>query len=228
MDYRKPVVFGENWSSSRYRILPYFAAEKEVVARPDVVRILEIGCGNGWNMSRFAQYGQPAIGLDAVPERVSLALSHGPALLADGLRLPFADNSLDMIYIQHVLHHIGDIRRALVETRRCLRQGGVLFLVETVEDNPIIRWGRRLYPRWLGDEINVAFTYGELAALVAQHGFRVTDSGQYSVLFWLWEVLPDQIPVMESLTPLAVAIERVLQRIGRRFSAHGYLVAHKE
>jgi SAM-dependent methyltransferase len=228
MDYRKPVVFGENWSSSRYRILPYFAAEKEVVARPDVVRILEIGCGNGWNMSRFAQYGQPAIGLDAVPERVSLALSHGPALLADGLRLPFADNSLDMIYIQHVLHHIGDIRHALVETRRCLRHGGVLFLVETVEDNPIIRWGRRLYPRWLGDEINVAFTYAELATLVAQHGFRVTDSGQYSVLFWLWEVLPDQIPVMESLTPLAVAIERVLQRIGRRFSAHGYLVAHKE
>ncbi|MFO7662445.1 MAG: class I SAM-dependent methyltransferase [Chloroflexota bacterium] len=228
MDYRKPVVFGENWSPSRYQILPYFAAEKEVITRPDVVRILEIGCGNGWNMSRFAQYGRPIIGLDAVPERVSLALSHGPALLADGLRLPFADSSLDMIYIQHVLHHIGDITRALVETRRCLRPGGVLFLIETVEDNPIIRWGRRLYPRWLGDEINVAFTYAELANLVAQHGFRVIDSGQYSVLFWLWEVLPDQIPAMESLTPLAVTIERGLQRIGRRFSAHGYLVAHKE
>jgi SAM-dependent methyltransferase len=228
MDYRKPIKFGENWSPSRYKVLPYFVAERDVIARPDMARILEIGCGNGWNMSRFAQYGRPAMGLDTVPDRVKLALSHGPALLADGLDLPFASDSLDMIYIQHVLHHIGDIDRALVEARRCLRPGGVLFLVETVEDNPIIRWGRRLYPHWLGDEINVAFTFAELATQVAERGFRVVQSGQYSVLFWLWEVLPDQISAMESLTPLAVAIERGLQRIGRRYSAHGFLVAHKE
>jgi SAM-dependent methyltransferase len=228
MDYRKPIKFGENWSPSRYKVLPYFAAEKDVLGRPDIARILEIGCGNGWNMSRFAQYGRPAMGLDTVPDRVTLALSHGPALLADGLDLPFASDSLDMIYIQHVLHHIGDIDRALAETRRCLRPGGVLFLVETVEDNPIIRWGRSLYPRWLGDEINVAFTFAELATLVAERGFRVVQSGQFSVLFWLWEILPDQISAMELLTPLAVAIERGLQRIGRRYSAHGFLVAHKE
>ena len=144
MDYRKPAVFGENWSPSRYQVLPYFAAERDVLARPDIRRILEIGCGNGWNMSRFAQNGRVAFGLDAVPERVALAQTHGPALLADGLRLPFADGALDMVYVQHVLHHVGDVERALAEAWRCLRPGGVLFLVETVEDNPIIRWGRQL------------------------------------------------------------------------------------
>ena len=153
MDYRKPAVFGENWSPQRYNVLPYFAAEREVLARPDVRRILEIGCGNGWNMSRFAQHGRVAFGLDAVPERVALAAAHGPALLADGLRLPVGDGCLDMVYVQHVLHHIGDVARALAEARRGLRPGGVLFLVETVEDNPLIRWGRRLYPKWLDAEI---------------------------------------------------------------------------
>jgi SAM-dependent methyltransferase len=141
MDYRKPAVFGENWSPERYQVLPYFAAERETLARPDVRRILEIGCGNGWNMSRFAQNGRVAFGLDAVPERVALATAHGPALLADGLRLPVGDGCLDMVYVQHVLHHIGDPTRALAEARRVLRPGGVLFLVETVEDNPLIRWG---------------------------------------------------------------------------------------
>jgi len=228
MDYRKPAIFGENWSPSRYQVLPYFAAEREVLARPDVTRILEIGCGNGWNMSRFAQHGRIAYGLDAVPERVALAAAHGPALLGDGLRLPFADDSLDLVYIQHVLHHIGDPARALEEARRCLRPGGVLFLVETVEDSPIIRWGRRLYPKWLGDEINAPFTFADLAVLVSDSGFRVDRAGQYSVLFWLWEVLPDQIPALEKLTPGAVALERVLQRAARRFSAHCYLVAAKE
>ncbi len=228
MDYRKPAVFGENWSPSRYEVLPYFAAEREVLARPDIRRILEIGCGNGWNMSRFAQLGRVAYGLDAVPERVELANAHGPALLADGLRLPFADESLDMIYIQHVLHHIGDVDRALAEVRRCLRPGGVLFLVETVEDSPIIHWGRRLYPSWLGDEINAPFTFAGLAMQLAESGFRVHQAGQYSVLFWMWEILPDQIPAMEKLTPLIVPLEKLLQRAARRFSAHCYLVAEKE
>ena len=228
MDYRKPAVFGENWSPSRYKVLPYFAAEREVLARPDVARILEIGCGNGWNMSRFAQQGRTACGLDAVPERVALAATHGPALLGDGLRLPFADSSLDLVYIQHVLHHIGDPVRALSEARRCLRPGGYLFLVETVEDNPLIRWGRRLYPQWLGDEINAPFTFAGLAMMLSDGGFRVRKAGQYSVLFWLWEVLPDQIAAMEKLTPAAVAVEQGLQRIARGLSAHCYFVAVNE
>jgi SAM-dependent methyltransferase len=228
MDYRKPAIFGENWSEARYQVLPYFAHEKEVLARPNIRRILEIGCGNGWNMSRFAQFGRVAFGLDAVADRVALARTHGPALLADGLQLPFAADSLDMIYVQHVLHHIGNVERALAEIRRCLRPGGVLFLVETVEDNPIIRWGRRLYPSWLGDEINATFTFAGLATQLVDSGFRVRKAGQYSVVFWMWEVLPDQLPLMEKLTPFVVPIERALQRFGRRFGAHCYLVAEKE
>lgn len=228
MDYRKPAVFGENWDPSRYKVLPYFAVEKAILARSDIRRILEIGCGNGWNMSRFAQNGRVAYGLDAVPERVELAQAHGPALLADGLRLPFADGSLDMIYIQHVLHHIGDVEKALTEARRCLRPGGILFLVETVEDNPIIHWGRKLYPKWLGDEINAPFTFAGLASQLVDCGFWVLKAGQYSVLFWLWEILPDQFPMMESLTPLIVPVEQALQRAARRYSAHCYLVAEKE
>ena len=228
MDYRKPAIFGENWSEARYQVLPYFAHEKEVLARPNIRRILEIGCGNGWNMSRFAQYGRVAFGLDAVADRVALAQTHGPALLADGLQLPFAADSLDMIYVQHVLHHIGNVERALAEIRRCLRPGGVLFLVETVEDNPIIRWGRRLYPSWLGDEINATFTFAGLATQLVDSGFRVRKAGQYSVVFWMWEVLPDQLPLMEKVTPFVVPIERALQRFGRRFGAHCYLVAEKD
>lgn len=227
MDYRKPAVFGQNWSPSRYRVLPYFAAERVLFARSDVRRIVEIGCGNGWNMSRFAQYGRPAIGLDTVPERVELAQAHGPALLSDGLALPFAGGSVDVVYIQHVLHHIGDVAGALAEVWRVLRPGGVLFLVETVEDNPIIRWGRRLYPSWLGDEINAPFYFQGLGRTLAQAGFRVDESGQYSILFWLWEVMPDQIPPSEKLTPLFVKLEQGLQKLWQDQSAHCYYVATK-
>lgn len=227
MDYRKPAVFGTNWSPSRYRVLPYFAVEKALLSQPGMERILDLGCANGWNMSRFAQYGRTAVGIDMVPERVALARAHGPALIASGLQVPAADGAFDVVYIQHVLHHIGDVQAALAETRRVLRRGGLLFLIETIEDNPIIRYGRRLYPRWMGDEINAPFTFAGLQEDVMQGGFEILTAEPYSVLFWLWETIPDQLPAAERLTPLAVAAEEALSRHLARYSAHCFVVARK-
>lgn len=198
------------------------------MTRPMTRRILDVGCAAGWNMSRFRQYGRFPMGLDVVPERVQLAQRHGPVMLASGLDVPVAEQSFDLIYIQHVLHHIGDVAQALQEVWRCLVPGGVLFLVETTEDNPLIRWGRRLYPQWLGDEINAPFYFSELRTTLEEHGFRVTQAQQYSVLFWLWEILPDHLPIMEKLTPLFVGIERFLVRWLRPYSAHCFYVAVKE
>lgn len=228
MDYRKPVTFGENWSPSRYKVLPYFAVEKAVLTRPSSQRILDLGCASGWNMSRFRQYGRFPFGIDVVPDRVRLAAHHGPVAIASGLELPFASETFDVIYIQHVLHHIGDVAQALAEVRRCLRPGGVLFLIETAEDNPIIRWGRRLYPKWLGDEINAPFYFAELKETLARDGFMVETAVQYSVIFWLWEILPDQLPFMEKLTPLFVAVERLFVKFFRKQSAHCFYVAVKD
>jgi SAM-dependent methyltransferase len=227
MDYRKPVTFGENWSPSRYKVLPYFAVEKTLLTQPGINRILDLGCANGWNMSRFAQYGQNSIGLDMVQERVQLALTHGPALVASGLQIPMAGETFDVVYVQHVLHHIGDVEKALSEARRVLKSGGYLFLIETIEDNPLIRWGRRLYPSWMGDEINAPFTFHSLQTAVTEAHFDILLANQYSVLFWMWEILPDQFPVFERLTPIAVAVEQQLNNQFQNQSAHCFLVARK-
>jgi SAM-dependent methyltransferase len=225
MDYRKPVVFGENWSPSRNKVLPYFAVEKTLLAQPGINRILDLGCANGWNMSRFSQYGKSSIGLDMVEERVHLALAHGPAAVGSGLEIPAADDTFDVVYVQHVLHHIGDVDLALAEARRVLKPGGYLFLIETIEDSPIIRWGRRLYPQWMGDEINAPFTFEGLNVLVAAANFQIITAERYSVLFWLWEVLPDQFPIFERFTPIAVALEQRLISAFAKKSAHCFLVA---
>ena len=231
MDYRKPVVFGENWSPSRYRVLPYFAVERQVLRPDGKQRVLDLGCASGWNMSRFLQYGlqkHQLFGLDVVPERVQLATEFGNVLLSSGLQLPFADESFDVIYIQHVLHHIGDVDQAIAEIRRCLRPGGVLFLIETVEDSPLIRWGRALYPKWMGDEINAPFHLRELQYALMRSGFAVNTAVPYSVIFWVWEILPDQIPSLEKLTPLFVKLEEWIYSWGKQFSAHGFIVATKQ
>ncbi len=227
MDYRKPVVFGENWSASRYKVLPYFSVEKTLLMQPGIERILDLGCANGWNMSRFRQYGRSSFGLDTVPERVKLAKEHGPVFVASGLDVPVAAGTFDVVYVQHVLHHIGDVESALKEARRVLKPGGILFLIETIEDSPIIHWGRKLYPSWMGDEVNAPFYFQSLKEQVADAGFRISEAERYSVLFWIWEILPDQFPALEKLTPLFVSLEQLLMRKLKKYSAHCYLIAHK-
>jgi SAM-dependent methyltransferase len=226
MDYRKPRIFGENWSPERYRVLPYFAHERVILGRSR--RLLDLGCAAGWNMSRFRQIGLRPMGADINPHTLPHARAHGPVALASGLQLPFADAAFDAIYVQHVLHHIGNVEQALSEIWRCLEPGGTLFLIETVEDNPIIRYGRRLYPHWLGDEVNAPFYFAGLQQLLAEQEFRTLHAAQYSVLFWLWEIIPDQIPALEKLTPFFVPLEEHLQRWFNRHSAHCFCVAVKE
>jgi len=228
MDYRKPFVPRADWPLGRAMTYPQAAAEAEVLARPDIAKILEVGCANGWNMSRFVREGRLPVGIDVVPDRVRLARRFGVVLVASGLDLPFPDATFDMVYIQHALHHMHDVSRALEEVRRCLRPGGVLFLIETIEDNPLIRWSRRLWPSWLGDEVRGFFTFGALQDLVRNAGFSVTRARPYSVVFWMWEIVVDRLPSLLVLTPIFGVVERMASRRLGRYSAHCFLMAEAE
>jgi SAM-dependent methyltransferase len=69
----------------------------------------------------------------------------------DVTELPFRDGAFDAVICNHVLEHVGDDRRAMLELRRVLRDGGwALLLVpdvveeHTVEDPSVIDPAERL------------------------------------------------------------------------------------
>jgi SAM-dependent methyltransferase len=94
---------------------------------------LDIGCGTGANlpMLRAAAGAARVVGIDYSPLALDFAgrhpESHNVALLrADGLRLPFADDSFEVVTMFDVLEHLRDDKLALCEVRRVLRPGGAL------------------------------------------------------------------------------------------------------
>jgi hypothetical protein len=111
-------------------------------------------------------------------------------------------------------------RTLLNKARRCLRRGGFLFLVGTVEDHPLVRLGRRWHPWWGGDAVKARLYAGQLVEALRTAGFEVVEAGQDGVLFWIWEVLPERIPCLDGLTPLFLALEDLLRRVARRWGAH--------
>ena len=77
-------------------------------------KVLDLGGGDRWHTD------SRVLNLEYLPYR-------RVDLYADGLQLPFADNSFDFIMSQAVLEHVPDPARAVSEMRRVLRPGARLY-----------------------------------------------------------------------------------------------------
>jgi ubiquinone/menaquinone biosynthesis C-methylase UbiE len=99
-------------------------------------RSLEIGSGTGYfslNMLRAGVIGKATCSdispgmlqtLEENAQRLGLEVE---TRAADAERLPFADESFDLVFGHAVLHHIPDLERAFAEFARVLAPGGTLL-----------------------------------------------------------------------------------------------------
>ena len=96
--------------------------------------LLDVGSGPGTMTVEFAQRLAPGrvVGLDASAEVVALATEQGADVenleftVGDAYRLPFDDDSFDLVHAHQVLQHLADPVLALREMRRVAKPGGVV------------------------------------------------------------------------------------------------------
>ena len=93
--------------------------------------VLEIGCGVGSDLVRFAKAGALVKGIDLSPKSVGIAKARlslykcgGEAYVADAENLPFKDDEFTLVYSWGVLHHTPDIDKAISEIHRVLKPKG--------------------------------------------------------------------------------------------------------
>ncbi len=110
-------------------------------------RLLEIGCGMGTDLLQFARGGARCTGVDLTPRSVEITRHRfrlydmpGDFLITDGERLPFADESFDVVYSNGVLHHTPDTAGAIREVHRVLRPGGTAKVM-LYHRNSLGYWG---------------------------------------------------------------------------------------
>jgi SAM-dependent methyltransferase len=92
------------------------------------IKILDVGCGTGINLSYFSRYGS-TVGLDISQDALRFCSQRGLSnvLQGDAERLPFEDNSFDLITALDLLEHLDD-KQALAEFHRVLKPNGFLIL----------------------------------------------------------------------------------------------------
>lgn len=99
--------------------------------------VLEVGCGAGLDLVRFARGGARVTGVDVATTAIDLARDYCrvagvPARLleADGARLPFEEASFDLVYCVGVLPFAADPAAVVHEAHRVLRPAGeAIFMV---------------------------------------------------------------------------------------------------
>lgn len=220
-------AIGTGWGGRDERVFTYLPLERELLASlPGDARILDLGCGDGSDMSLLGSGGR-VLGLDSSLSLLATASSFGEVVAGAGERLPLAECSVDFVHVSHVLHHAHDHRAVLGEIHRVLRPGGSLLLIETCDDSPLMRLARTLRPEWETVPVRCRFRFAELVADVRGAGFEVEAREQFNVLYWIWGFARRRFRPLERFLNQVIRMELAAVRRMRRYSAYGYVVARK-
>ncbi len=92
-------------------------------------RVLEAGCGTGLILQALSHSAEHAVGADLSAGMLRGSVDKGlPVTQADLTKLPFADDSFDLVCSFKVLAHVPPIQEAVNELVRVTRPGGKLAL----------------------------------------------------------------------------------------------------
>lgn len=100
------------------------------------MHLLEVGCGVGTDLVRFARGGAIITGIDLAEQAVELCRRNlavndvlGSVQVMDGERMGFPDNVFDVVYAHGVLQYTPDPHAMIAEIHRVLKVGGTAILM---------------------------------------------------------------------------------------------------
>ncbi len=127
-----------------------------VAARPDPL-ILDLGCGTGFHLPRFAELARAVIGLEPHPPLVAAArqrvreagLSNVAVVGGVAQQVPLADDSVDVAHARWAYFFGPGCEPGLAELGRVIRPGGRAVIIDhDASTSTFGQWFRREWPAY--------------------------------------------------------------------------------
>ena len=167
------------WFVGRRAILEEFLRQiiqnpKSKIQNP---KILDVGCGTGANLEMLAQFGESE-GVDVSDDALEFCRRKGLKVhkgLAE--KLPFADESFDLVTALDVVEHLDDDATGLKEMRRVLKTDGRALIFV-----PAFMW------LWgVQDDVSnhrIRYTRAQIVARLEKAGFAIERATYANITFF--------------------------------------------
>jgi len=129
------------------RIRKFLEPPEELVSKLDLRQadvVMDFGCGPGFYTIPLARTVARTIAVDVSAAMLERTASNArknavmvELLRSDGTDLELADESVDLIFLNHVFHEIADRSKVLREFLRILKRTGRLVIVERTRGGPL-------------------------------------------------------------------------------------------
>lgn len=211
------------WFVGRRRILSSFIMRAvERLANPHP-RILDVGCGTGANLEMLAEFGA-AEGVDVSTEALDFCKTRGLENVRQGEaeRLPYEDNTFDLVTGLDVVEHLDNDVGGLQEMRRVLRPGGRALLFVPAF---MFLWG-------VQDDISNhrrRYTLASLTKVVREAGLEVERATYANITFFGPILLGRLLMRMTGFRPASennLTVGFLNGVLGRIFGAEAKLLRH--
>ena len=166
----------------------------EIAAGRHDLRMVDCGCGTGYNIKTLLQPFGRAFAFDMTPDALQRARASGrPLVRADMEQIPFRSATFDLATSFDVVHSVSDDYAAVREMARVLKPGG--YLVMNVTALEFLR----------GDHSDV---WGEQRRYTRESGTRLIEGAGLEVVRVAY--------LFASLVPMMLTV-RMVQRVLRPF-----------
>ena len=165
-------------------------AKKTLKLNPDAVDIADVGTGPGFLAVELSKLtGKRVLAVDISPNMLKKAQNHAAAanakieiIEASCEKLPFKDNSLDLLSSSSLIHCLEDIKPLFAEINRVLRKDGAAFITGFRRDTwRIFKRLGDLYKKYFkknnpmegfGAVLRASFTKKELLDILQKSAFK--------------------------------------------------------
>jgi len=158
------------------------------------LRVLEIGCGVGTDLARFARGGAHVTGIDLSETAINLAHQNleslalkGDLRVGDGGSQIFQEQMFDLVYCHGVLQYAADPEGIVRETHRVLRPDGTaIFMV----------YNRDSWLAWMSRNLGIALEHGDAPIC------RLSSTSEFEALLRVFPrrtIVPERFPVTTKL-----------------------------
>jgi ubiquinone/menaquinone biosynthesis C-methylase UbiE len=152
-------------------------------------RVLDVATGPGFVAMLLAEKAHEVVGVDLTPAFVAKAQANSASRGLRNVRfregdvekLPFPDESFDIVTCHKALHHFSNVAKALSEMQRVLKRGGRLVIGDTRSSDDPETARRHNELERLRDPSHVEM-YGpiRLRALIEGAGFRLEQIAEFT------------------------------------------------